>query len=763
VQLAELADGRDQRLLLEIVIALGRVQWPGAPDWLRHKLAADEKLDPFLSHAAMQTLRRSRNWPAVLKLLDLPDGEPIRAMALRAVADQYAPEIVAGLIARLSGSSADRRREYAALLARVCKQSGPWEYWGYRPPPRPAKAVVWEQTAAIEHALAGLLADQDRKVRLAVLGGMQRENIAVPLDQLAAWLSGEREEQAVAAILAALPAEPADRRSALLKQVVINRQHAEVSRLRALRLLLAVQTPASAELLRELIGAVEDGAVLAELLRPYGAAAGKESIALLLNKMTSPVAEVRAAAALALADAGHADAGARIEPLLMDESPLVRRAAAVAAGRLQVASAIPALLKLAGDDEASVRCAALESLGQLRAAGAAPLAAAALADRETQLAALVCLVETGGPEHAESVVEMAGSAPPETVVMLSARALATWSAQRDVAAQQRAKMERAIQQIEGSSGLVVQWHVSGPLETETKDNVRDRLLASQAGDPLSAPPSGWRTVLAAGTEARVALPGTLPKEQSWLAWADVIVAEATAAQFVAAADGRFQVWINGRPAYQRKVPRDFAPYSDLFDGSLVAGSNRLVIEVTPSRDKSEFHLRFRRKASKAQQEQFVQAALSKTGSVERGRNLFLDAAKTQCIKCHRLGSDGERIGPELTGLGDRFSRIHIVESILEPGRTVTPGFQTLLVRLTDGQTISGIKIAEDERTLTLADAKGDKHVLVKKEIEAQQPQSQSTMPDGLVEKLTADQFVDLVTFLASEKQLRQVRPAGRSR
>jgi quinoprotein glucose dehydrogenase len=148
----------------------------------------------------------------------------------------------------------------------------------------------------------------------------------------------------------------------------------------------------------------------------------------------------------------------------------------------------------------------------------------------------------------------------------------------------------------------------------------------------------------------------------------------------------------------------------------------------------------------------MQAALSRTGDIERGRKLFLDAAKTQCVKCHQIGSQGERIGPELTGLGDRFSRIHIVESILEPSRTVTPGFQTLLVRLADGQTISGIKIADNERALTLADQKGEKHTLAKSDIEAQQPQATSTMPDNLAQQFSIDQFVDLITFLVSQKQ-----------
>src|SRR5205823_3294321 len=71
------AEGRDPRVVLEVVIALGRLRWTGAPDWLRRTLS-HQPTDPALEHAAMQTLRRSRRWNAVLSLLDEPDSSPIR-------------------------------------------------------------------------------------------------------------------------------------------------------------------------------------------------------------------------------------------------------------------------------------------------------------------------------------------------------------------------------------------------------------------------------------------------------------------------------------------------------------------------------------------------------------------------------------------------------------------------------------------------------------------------------------------------------------
>ena len=106
-------------------------------------------------------------------------------------------------------------------------------------------------------------------------------------------------------------------------------------------------------------------------------------------------------------------------------------------------------------------------------------------------------------------------------------------------------------------------------------------------------------------------------------------------------------------------------------------------------------MRFRRKSATAEHERLIQAALARAGNAERGRQHFLNVEKSHCLKCHRVGEQGERAGPELTGIGSRFSRIYLVESILEPSRTIAPSFGSVTVLLEDGQTISGVKIGGD--------------------------------------------------------------------
>src|SRR5262249_41805605 len=106
------------------------------------------------------------------------------------------------------------------------------------------------------------------------------------------------------------------------------------------------------------------------------------------------------------------------------------------------------------------------------------------------------------------------------------------------------------------------------------------------------------------------------------------------------------------------------------------------------------------------------------------------------MKCHTLNEQGGRIGPDLTAVGSRFSRIHLIESILEPSRTIAPSYETITVLTSSGRTVSGVKVSEDETTLTLGDDQGKPHQIPKSEIEDRVKQSRSTMPDGLEKRFT---------------------------
>jgi quinoprotein glucose dehydrogenase len=742
-RLAGPARGQEPTVLLEIVVALGRLRWPPSPQWLPGVFG--DAPEPILAHAAIQMLRQSENWSDILKLIDRPSKEPLRTAALTALADQANAQVADGLIARLAETDASRRTENADALARIHRRPGPWEYWGYRPPPRPANTVAWERSAQIETALDGVLSNSDQAVKLSVLQRMEREKVPVRLETLAAWLTTERAEAAVAAIFKALPKEPAEKRAGALAGVITDREHTAANRLAALELVDRDPLMPDSEFLVDLARRTEDGPVLAELLHRLGQHKQRAAAKLLVSKLDSPRAEVRAAAIEALAALDHKDFGPSVSRLLADGDAAVRAAAAAAAGKLQVRSAIDALLKLAADPDPLVRRASLDALRQLGEPKAVPLAVAALAEPVTRLVALACLAEMGGPDQSRAIIDATKADASEETTSLAIAALTKWSELPDVSATQRASMEEAVGRLQGQSGIVAAWHATGPLTASEISAALERL--SQPGEP---PP--WATALVQSIDGNAVLSrnGAPAPEGTFLAIASVHVDDPTPVQWIASATGKFSVWVNGQKIHEGAgAPRESGQL-DRFDATLVKGANRVVVQVAANAGKSQFSLRFRRKSNKADVERLTQAALTGPGNPDRGRQVFFDA-RSLCSKCHRIGGEGERIGPELTGIGRRFSRVHIVESILEPSRTVTPGFQTIAVRLADGRTTSGIRVAETETSLTLADQKGERLTLAKDEIEAQQSQPTSTMPDGLAQQLTVEQFRDLVAFLVSQQ------------
>jgi putative membrane-bound dehydrogenase-like protein len=743
-RLAGLADGEDARVRLEVVVALGRLRWRDAPDWLARTLPRNP--GDTLAHAAMQTLRRSANWAALLKLLDRADDDPIRPIVLRAMANRAEPELVDGLLARLSTESvASRRRAYADLLARVCRTPAPWTYWGYRPPPRPANTVDWERTAAITSALNRTLADPDAAVRLAVLERMQRENITPRLETLGAWLRTERGSEPVAAILQSLSERTSAEVHALLDGVVRQSEHATENRLRALTLLDVESDASLSHRLFNLATDLEDGPILADALGRVSRGKQVESKSLLFEKLTSPEAVVRSAAVEGLIALEAADAGARIAPLLSDADDDVRRAAAAAMGRLGVRDAVEILLALGRDADVQVRDASLDSLRRLEERRVVPMAVEALGDRATQLTALACIGALGGPSERSAVADLARRNPTPAVLLEALRILPK------LRGTPTAVYDEEVGRVQGAGGVLARWHVVGPVPTAQADSMRARLSSPPSSD---APTS--RVVFATGVESRVELEptGDSVTASQWFGFTDVVVDQATPVQFLGSCGGTWRIWLNGKWVHERDEARRFVRDADRFDATLPAGVSRILVAVSPDKRPAVFHLRFRRRSSTVKREKLIEAALARRGDAERGREIFFDAEKALCIKCHRIGETGGRVGPDLTGVGSRFSRIYLIDSILEPSRTIAPSFDTLLVLMRDGSILSGVKVAETDTTLTLADNRGNPHELPKADIEEHKAQTLSTMPEGLEEGLTEAQFVDLVAFLLSQTEAR---------
>jgi putative heme-binding domain-containing protein len=143
--------------------------------------------------------------------------------------------------------------------------------------------------------------------------------------------------------------------------------------------------------------------------------------------------------------------------------------------------------------------------------------------------------------------------------------------------------------------------------------------------------------------------------------------------------------------------------------------------------------------------------LAKKGDAERGKQLFFKSAGLQCVNCHRINGTGSTLGPDLSQIAKKYTKAQILESILEPSKSIDPKYVQYLVETKDGKFESGLLVDKNDREVILKTL-GDKEIRIPaKKVVTIAPQKNSIMPELLLRDLTAEQAADLLEFLASLK------------
>jgi putative heme-binding domain-containing protein len=146
-------------------------------------------------------------------------------------------------------------------------------------------------------------------------------------------------------------------------------------------------------------------------------------------------------------------------------------------------------------------------------------------------------------------------------------------------------------------------------------------------------------------------------------------------------------------------------------------------------------------------------ALTHEGDPTRGKKLFFDDARTACAKCHRVGDAGTAVGPDLSNIGGKFDRPHLIESVLEPSRQIVEGYRATIIDTVDGETLTGVVKEHSDSEISLADVTG-LHKVPRSRIARQRESPLSLMPEGIASALSFEEFTDLIAYLES------LRPGG---
>jgi putative heme-binding domain-containing protein len=133
------------------------------------------------------------------------------------------------------------------------------------------------------------------------------------------------------------------------------------------------------------------------------------------------------------------------------------------------------------------------------------------------------------------------------------------------------------------------------------------------------------------------------------------------------------------------------------------------------------------------------------GESARGKLIF---TKANCIKCHKFGSEGEGIGPDLTTLKSRFQRADVLEAILYPSKTISDQYRGSVIVTQSGQTLTGLAAPQGD-TITVLQIDGTKAVVKKSDVESQIASTLSPMPEKLLDDLTLQEIIDLFAYLDS--------------
>lgn len=145
--------------------------------------------------------------------------------------------------------------------------------------------------------------------------------------------------------------------------------------------------------------------------------------------------------------------------------------------------------------------------------------------------------------------------------------------------------------------------------------------------------------------------------------------------------------------------------------------------------------------------QFEQYALTHAGDAKAGQKLYASEQVTKCSVCHQVDKQGGNVGPNLSSIGNKLDRPHLIDSLLYPSKEINYSYQTTTIVTNDGRTLSGIVKDRDEQTLNVVGADAKVTNIATESVAEEVVSKVSLMPDGLVDRLTPESFTDLVAYL----------------
>jgi putative heme-binding domain-containing protein len=713
-----------------------------------------QEQDPFVRHAIICTLKEECDWKRVGDYFRggtwtaaMQPGRACEGVCF-ALVDRYDLNAVALLrrIQECQGPSfyVELRWRAVETLGRLYKDRKPYAggWWGTQPAAHgpPPREVVWEGTPQVREAILTALADEHPGVRKAAATALIAANDPETLEPLVRRFAVEKDTPTRAGIIRAVTGLNTAKSADFLVTVLRDAKNLERLRIEVVAGLEKSETPAALASLASAAATSEPVALQIRALEALGAMKAPQAKDVCAASLRSAEPSVRKTAADTLAKLGDAKSAALVLPLLKDKEPSVRGAAIQMLGVLKAKDAVPALIQAAGEEPTQFD--AITALAQMPDQRALSAYLTGLASKNADLRK-ACR---------QAVADLHDEAVP-TLEQLAKR--------NEIPAAALAELR----EVYSSFAPILFWRVIGPFPRDGKAHPPQGEQKFDAVYKGAEKDVKWQTIQAdAKQHGRVNLEARLRPNQQVVAYAYTEIASTTArdATLLCGSDDTLTIWLNGKKAHDHLNDRGWNYNQDKVNVHLEKGKNRLLIECGNSGGPWDFSVAVSGEADryaflkggarKFDLEAFRAFARKNEGDIERGRKLFMDVKGLACVKCHAVAGQGGQVGPDLAGIGLRYKRDDLMTSILEPSKIIAQGYETIVVETKKGQTLTGVFKGDSGDAVNLTDNEGKAHRILKKDIEDRVFSPVSTMPNGLSDGMTLQDFADIIAFLEARRE-----------
>jgi len=129
--------------------------------------------------------------------------------------------------------------------------------------------------------------------------------------------------------------------------------------------------------------------------------------------------------------------------------------------------------------------------------------------------------------------------------------------------------------------------------------------------------------------------------------------------------------------------------------------------------------------------------------VAKGKQVFTQ----RCSTCHKVGNEGNLVGPELTTISKKFDRTALLDAVINPDAAIVFGYEPWLINKKNGESFYGFLMGETKNNVVLKDIAGKKHLITASEIKTKEKQNKSLMPDPAASGLTEADLANVVEYL----------------